>query len=212
MYKHFEKDQKKLTDNEIIKALELCIGENCNCKDCAFHGVCVADGNDTQLLINTLDLIHRLQAEKQKVVQDYYCASQTCEEQKAEIERLTKLAGDKELKAIIAQNCILNEQNDELQKQVDELEQRYLDESKERCKFEQLYGKKCHEHNIGLGVQRNAWEKKVQQAVKDTAKEIYCEIDGSDILVVNTQEYGEIEVVPMERLKEIVKSKDVEVE
>lgn len=67
-------------------------------------------------------------------------------EQKAEIERLTE------------------ERN--------ELEQRYLEESKERCKFEQLYEKKCHERNIGASVQRSHWEKKVQQAVKDTAKEI----------------------------------------
>jgi hypothetical protein len=51
-----------------------------------------------------------------------------------------------------------------------------------------------------------------QQAVKDTAKEIYQEIDKSDILVVKTQEYGEIEVVSLERLKEIVESKGVEVE
>ena len=49
-------------------------------------------------------------------------------------------------------------------------------------------------------------------AVKDTAKEIYDDIDKSDILVVQTQEYGEIEVVPIERLQEIVKSKGVEVE
>ena len=47
---------------------------------------------------------------------------------------------------------------------------------------------------------------------KDTAKEIYGEIGDSDILVVETQEYGEIEVVPMERLKEIIKSKGVEVD
>lgn len=45
-----------------------------------------------------------------------------------------------------------------------------------------------------------------------TAKEIYQEIDKSDILVVKTQEYGEIEVVSLERLKEIVESKGVEVE
>ena len=51
-----------------------------------------------------------------------------------------------------------------------------------------------------------------ERAVKDTAKEIYEEIDKSDILIVQTQEYGEIEVVPIERLKEIIKQKGVEVE
>lgn len=67
----------------------------------------------------------------------------------------------------------LRDENAELQKQVNELKERYLEESKERCKFEQLYNKKCHEHNIGLGVHRKHWENKVKQAVKDTAKEIY---------------------------------------
>ena len=51
-----------------------------------------------------------------------------------------------------------------------------------------------------------------QQAVKDTAKKIYGEIDDNDILVITTQEYGSIEVVPLERLQEIIKSKGVEVE
>ena len=41
--------------------------------------------------------------------------------------------------------------------------------------MEQLYNRKCHEHNIGAGVQRSHWEKKVKQAVKDTAKEI-CDL------------------------------------
>ena len=54
--------------------------------------------------------------------------------------------------------------------------------------------------------------KDIQEAVKYTVKKIYDEIGNSDILVVETQEYGEIEVVPIERLKEIVKSKGLEVE
>ena len=52
----------------------------------------------------------------------------------------------------------------------------------------------------------------VKQAVKDTAKDIYKGIGKDDILVVETQEYGEIEVVPLERLQEIIKSKGVGVE
>lgn len=66
----------------------------------------------------------------------------------------------------------LENQRNELQKQVDELNERYLEESKERCEFEQKYKKIQHAHNIGLGAQRSHWEKKVEQAVKDTAKEI----------------------------------------
>lgn len=54
--------------------------------------------------------------------------------------------------------------------------------------------------------------KDIQQTVKYTAKEICGEIEESDILIVGTQEYGEIEVVSIERLNEIFRSKGVEVE
>lgn len=80
-------------------------------------------------------------------------------------------------------------ENTELQKQVDELKDICLD-CPYKLKFDEIE----------------------KQTVKETAKEIYQEIDKSDILVVETQEYGEIEVVPIERLKEIIKSKGVEVE
>ena len=83
---------------------------------------------------------------------------------------------------------------DELQKQVDELTDKL---------GKVLLGVKADEVLVAKGV---------EQAVKDTAREILGEISESDILVVNTQEYGEIEVVPMERLKEIIKQKGVEVE
>lgn len=100
-------------------------------------------------------------------------------EQKAEIERLTEKVETIENLRKIKHSLWEDEmrKNVELQKQVDELEQRYLEESKERCKFEQAYNKKCHEHNIGLGVQRKHWEKKVQQSVKDTAKDLLIEFD-----------------------------------
>ena len=51
-----------------------------------------------------------------------------------------------------------------------------------------------------------------EQARKETAEKILTEIGESDTLVINTHEYGEIEVVPMERLKEIIKKKGVEKE
>jgi hypothetical protein len=95
----------------------------------------------TKAIENTIALIHRLQDEKQKVVQDYYCEAQHCdvqkdiiEKQKAEIERL------KDEKYKVEQNLkqcengyelelhtarfdmrMNRERNAELQKQVDEL-------------------------------------------------------------------------------------------
>jgi DNA repair exonuclease SbcCD ATPase subunit len=96
-------------------------------------------------------------------------------EAKKEIERLTeeKWQVQDDLDNYHEMNRELEKRNAELQKQVDELTERYLEESKERCEFEQKYKKIQHAHNIGLGAQRSHWEKKVQQAVKDTAKEIY---------------------------------------
>ena len=44
-------------------------------------------------------------------------------------------------------------------------------------------------------------------SVETVRQQIYEEIDTGDILVVQTQEYGEIEVVPIERLKEIINRK-----
>ena len=155
--------------------------------------------------------IEVLKTELQKECQEHLAfaelAKRADKQQKAEIERLTE---ENEHLDGCAKQFLTDYQNEQVKS--DEFEKRYLEESKERCRFEQLYKKICHDHNIGLGVQRKHWEKKVQQAVKDTAKEIYDDIDKSDILVVQTQEYGEIEVVPIERLQEIVKSKGVEVE
>lgn len=37
-----------------------------------------------------LNFIHRLQSRNEKAIKDYYAALQTCDEQKAEIERLTE--------------------------------------------------------------------------------------------------------------------------
>ena len=108
--------------------------------------------------------------------------------QKAEIERLT------EYNANLNGMCLeFTDKNTELQKQVDEL-------------IEEL----C-ETRICATVLSEKLKAK-EQAVKDTAKEIYSEIGDDDILVIGTQEYGKIEVVPLERLQEIIRSKGVEVE
>lgn len=77
-----EMNEKKLTDEEIIKILGLVANDK------------EKDGF-TLLAKNALDLIYRLQDEKQKVIQDYYAESQHCDQQKdiiakqkSEIERL----------------------------------------------------------------------------------------------------------------------------
>ena len=59
-----------MTDNEIIKALELCSADECWCDDCPYENLCT----DTDITKFALDLINR---------------------QKSEIERLQKLLDDK---------------------------------------------------------------------------------------------------------------------
>ena len=211
-------EEKKLTDEEIVKALECCVkGETCTtCPyfikriDCVYH---------RRAEDNALDFIRRLQYRCSSAIkasdewkEKYEKERKENAEQKAEIERLKatgllkeneQLKKDLQRKELLRQKAVLyaeekQAKNAELQKQVDELKElnaKYLDSIESvqagRCRF------RCE---------------LTQQAVKDTAKEIYGEINVSDILVVETQEYGEIEVVPIERLKEIIKRKGVEVE
>lgn len=139
------------TADEVVKVLEECFakGGEMSCKDCSVY-----TGNGLRdcmksVGINALNLIHRLQDDNKRLIEEL-----------------------KEEKVWFSE---LLQTKNELQEQVDELTQRYLEESKERCKFEQLYDRKCHDKNIGIGVQRAYWEKKVQQAIKDTAKEI-CDL------------------------------------
>ena len=146
---------KKVTDNEIIKALE--------------HG---ARGYGTgfvgDLYSATLDLIHRLQNEKSQWkskaehIEQVYDADRehfikTTAEQKAEIERLTEKCKTIENLREVKHSFWVDEmkKNVELQKQVDEL--------KAKCQ-------KAYTEGYEQGKFDSAQEK--QQAVKDTAKEI----------------------------------------
>lgn len=103
-------NEKKLTDEELLRLLEIFA------KDDEPNGVrLLAEG--------ALDLIHRLQDEKQKVVQDYYCEAQHCDRQKdvianqkAEIERLTE---ENEYLDMVAKQALTDYQNTQVQ--VDEL-------------------------------------------------------------------------------------------
>ena len=182
--------EKKLIDADIVNALE-------NTKITLQDLTEEDDDYEKLLLIKkitscSLDLIHRLQSEnanlKSELKKELAEHEEFTKKAKAEIERLTE---EKTQSAETAVEVL--EQNLELQKQVDE-----LTAFKTEAISMSLYGKGRKDGE--------------EVAVKDTAKEIYKEIGKGDILVVQTQEYGEIEVVPIERLKEIIKQKGVEVE
>ncbi len=57
---------KKLTDSEIIKALECCVGDKDgkNCFDCPLWEI---DGCQEQLLLDALDIINRQKAENERL-------------------------------------------------------------------------------------------------------------------------------------------------
>lgn len=75
---------KKLTDSEIVKALECCIDTiGVNCGECPYCDNCVTDENTSLMMTDALDLINRLQAEKD-TMQHYI------DHLKAENERLKK--------------------------------------------------------------------------------------------------------------------------
>lgn len=86
------------TDNEIIKALELCSADECWCDDCPYENLCT----DTDITKFALDLINRQKAEIERLktenkdiseqfrILDVECErlEKANEKQKAEIERL----------------------------------------------------------------------------------------------------------------------------
>ena len=151
--KHGDKimKEKKLTDKEIIKALECCtVDEVTDCENCPLL-------RESCAIIRkyALDLIHRLQAEN-KGLEDL--CNKTYDDLTKEIERLTE--ENYKLEVIVDHNCdpfpkwqeATIEEIAELQKQVDEL--------KERAK-------------IDLENERNWGKLQTKQAVKDTAKKYH---------------------------------------
>lgn len=130
-----------------------------------------------------LDLIYRLQDEKQKVVQDYYCEAQHCdvqkdiiEKQKAEIERLTEWKDKlQDTKDELEQQLIDTgfkeycEENAELRKQVDELKEERENMEREIFSLENLrHQEQTENERLWASIERVK-----EQSVKYTAKEIY---------------------------------------
>lgn len=77
-----------MTDNEIIKSLELC-ANNGDCKECAINPHKGNYGYCTSLAIKAaLDLINRQQSDKEALIAGQETMSKCIEKQQAEIERL----------------------------------------------------------------------------------------------------------------------------
>lgn len=183
------KDDTEIDVSMIIKALECCKqkGGKDTCKYCYTCPASVWDFEDgitecnVDLFQKTINLIHRLQREVDKQ-RNFIVAWE--ESWKISNEQNTKI------------RVKLKKENAKLQKQVDELKERANGHL-----LTSLYKKQADDHKRAISVQRSQCEKKVKQAVKDTAQEIYS-------LMV-----GEYECyIPTEIAKEIVLRYGVEVE
>ena len=165
---------KKLSDNEIVKALDndcLCVVYGVDCESCPLRE------KDCKILPEAIkDLIHRLQADniqlkwnyvdlKERYVKVLDLNEKVIAEQKTEIERLT----EENRQLVKIGNGFALERNN-LREELDELKK-----SGNGVLLTSLYKKQADDHKRGLSVQRAYWEKQVQQAVKDTAKEI-CDL------------------------------------
>ena len=158
-------DKKKLTDEEIINALDCCaVDEVTDCE----NGPLLRE-SCAIIRKYALDLIHRLQAENEKlrnskVIQETvdYCAEDLKKAQ-AEIEQKEK--ENEEL--TISYNGVqkqARERCEELQNQVDEL----------TAEKENLY---FQNQNLQTYIDNHEqiWKRNTEKAVKDTAKEI-CDL------------------------------------
>ena len=78
-----------MTDNEVVKAIEFCAADgNVYCEDCPFYEKCL---NDENLFKPALELINRLQAEKQNLEIDLKAMRGAANCYKAENERLKEV-------------------------------------------------------------------------------------------------------------------------
>ena len=244
--------EKKLTDEEIVKALECCaVGRKCGeCPYCIKKIDCLL-GQRAE--VDWLDLIHRLQNEasqwksKAEHIEEVYDADRehfikTTAEQKAEIEKLKtelrkelteheeftqkakaeieRIAKEKKSDAMLLYASGLaceqvKTENAELQKQVDELTAKYrnLENNYEYThELYRQYEKQVDELTDKLGkvlleidIDEMLVAKGVEQAVKDTAKEIFTDLLKEFSL---RKSCGNADVV----VREIATRKGVEVE
>lgn len=248
-------EEKKLTDEEVLTAIEKCFAIPMKCEDgCPYfnkngRNFCVEnkafyrdlkrilqEHAEQKAEIETLLCKNaELETRCEGILKDYYAECQTCDEQKTEIERLTE-----ENKQYFAENERLNKscglfnikiqeqiketydyvhkadklkkRNAELQKQVDELKEKIMNlksamiDRVAKKSYDSLLTMPEDVEEIFGDAYESEFNKFLQQAVKDTAREILCRIwnigfEGVDRL--SALENG---------IQEIAKEKGVEVE
>lgn len=221
-------EEKKLTDEEIIKALEICaievdIHDKDDCKECPYFIKKIDCVTKKRSEKDTLDLIKRqkveietllcknaeLEVRCEGILKDYYAQSQTCDEQRDKIERLTEERDRAKrdntsllynVSRVEKENAELQKQvkdlnktldlwqddihylqcdKDELQKQVDKLKEKIMNlksammDRVARKSYDSLLTMPEDVEEIFGDAYESEFNKFLQQAAKDTAKEIY---------------------------------------
>jgi hypothetical protein len=187
-------EEKKLTDEEIVKALECCA----NRESCIGYECCLYSGQHTACVEMGIDIIHSLQADNERLKEQ--CSKSSYKDSwknkffkaQEEIERLTEDC-ESAYAVLEAQRHLIDlikKDKAELQKQVDELKT-FID-----FKTANVMCDKCK-----------------QQAVKDTAKEILSEVNSC---IEQGQEYCGLDWRGLLTAKNLIllwcKKKGVEVE
>lgn len=207
-------NEKKLTDEEIVKALE-----------CMANSLSGTSGYTVDIIPYSIDLIHRLQGENKQLKCDSYRTSWKAKflEAKKEIERLTEekwnVQDDLDNYHILLREK--EKQVDELTKQREVGREKLKNEIANKIFMSASHGAiQCGKMSVAIAeieaekYVEFAWEM-VQQAVKDTAKEIYELIDA--VKEVFPNDYRGYDMAHgwsmcVDKLKEIIKSKGAEVE
>ena len=154
---------KKLTDKEIVKALEICSTYKASCKNCPAF-VKVDRSNCKKVLIGAKDLINRLQAENERVRAK--CETRT--QEKLELGRIYT----QKLKTANAEIERLKEENTILSQNADTAFQDGLNKAQE------LYAEQ-----IKSEIKAEAYKECVEKAKENCE---VCEVDG-ELKVVITE-------------------------
>lgn len=213
-------EEKKLTDEEIVKALEWASKTS--------EWTANIAGKNQNMFCAILDLIHRLQSVNRWLLDRCNIMDGDIAEQKAEIERLTRESDemfDRHAKENQAASLLVEKRNNEIERLTEEnrqlvkignvfaLERNNLREELDELKksgngvlLTSLYKKQADDHKRGLSVQRAYWEKQVQQAVKDTAQEaleaFICKLVNSRLVSTKDDLYVEMLETKDDLLKE----------
>ena len=147
-----------MTDKEIIKALECCLGGKEElCKECPFNGECYGDVE--YLIAYALGLINRQQEQLEAAANGQETLQKALAEKNAEIERrknnlFCKVVIDEEkMQNIIKEKVIGFELNIELIKS--EAIKEFAERLKEKIKTEcNPYGKRTFDYDTSLAIMR----------------------------------------------------------